>query len=284
MMDLPEHPQVTVIVCTYDRLADLREVLDDLLAQTYNDYEILVVDNNSTDGTAEYVQALTKTAPRVRYCLEPRQGKSFALNRAIQEAQGDIMAFTDDDCQMPPGWLEVLVTAYRETQADAVGGPARPRWEGEPSPLTLKLYGLGVFPATFDRGNRRRPVDWLIGCNMSFRQAVFDRVTGFNTEVGPKGRGPGYGEEVDFCARAGEAGCEILYDPDVWIWHKVPRQRQSLSYVLRSAFRAGGANARVHRPVNVRAAWTIHPLKVLVNIWSLAGRLYDRTAQASGPR
>ena len=137
---------------------------------------------------------------------------------------------------MPPEWLEALVTAYRETEADAVGGIVKPRWEGQPSPLTLRLYHLGMLSGTFDRGRRRRAVDWIIGCNMSFQRAVFDQVEGFKTYVGPVGKKLGYGGEVDFCTRAIEAGFAMVYDPATWLWHKVPKQRQSLSYVLRSAF------------------------------------------------
>ncbi len=268
------NPMVSVVVCTYNRVSDLREVVDDLLAQTYDSYEILVVDNNSTDGTPHYVQEKIKTAPRLRYCLEMQQGKSFALNTSIQEAHGDIVAFMDDDCRVPPEWLEALVAAYCETEADAVGGRIKPRWNGRPSWLTLRLYHLGILPGTFDRGNSRCAVDWIPGGNMSFRRAVFDQVGGFDTDIGPVGNIKRYGEELAFCAGALRAGFEILYDPSVWLWHKVPRKRQSLSYVLHHAFGVGVANSLIQRPVNREAARAMHPLKVLINMFTGAGRLY----------
>ena len=198
-------PTVSVVICTYDGLQDLREVIDDLLNQTYDHYEILVVDNNSTDGTAEYLQAKMKAASRIRYSRETQQGLSHARNRGVEEAAGHIIAYVDDDCRVPPGWIEALVTTYGQTQADAVGGPIRPKWEGRPSRFTRKLYQLRVIPGAYNRGGTRGNADWIPGGNMSFRRAVFDRVESFNAEVGRVGNVKGYGEEVDFCSRVIQA-------------------------------------------------------------------------------
>ena len=267
---------VSVVICTHNRVSDLREVVDDLLEQTYDDYEILVVDNASTDETAEYVQEKMKVAPRIRYSRECQQGLSHARNRGIREAKGDIVAYVDDDCRVPPGWISALVSAYRETQADAVGGPAKPKWENSPSKLTLMLFRLGLIPGTYNRGTVRHETDWIVGCNMSFQRTVFDQIDGFRTDVGRMGHRQLSGEEVDLCTRMVQARLGIIYDPAAWVWHKIGRERQSLSFVLRGAFWNGVSNALIGRSVNREAAWRVHPLSVLVNVFSAAGRLYAR--------
>ncbi len=275
-----ENPMVSVIVPTYNGVNDLRDLLDDLLRQTYDNYEILVVDNNSTDGTAEYVRQKMKNAPRIRYFQETGQGKSFAANTGIAEARGGLFAFTDQDCRVPSDWLQSIVDVFQDTGADGVGGVVEIDLQGSPTRLTLLLVRADVLPGAYYRGDTRREVDWLIGDNMCFRRQVFDQVGGFNTAPERYTPTKGYGTEVDLCMRAQRAGLRLMYDPSIRIHHRTPPRRQTLRYTLMTCFWVGAANTVIRRPVNPRAVATLHPLKVIANIFVAAGRLYARVLLA----
>jgi len=275
-VSLPDRPFVTVVLCTCNRIQDLPEAVEDLLAQTYGNHEVLIVDHNSTDGTAEYAQRKAREERRVSFHNEPLRGLSHARNRGMGAARGGIVAYVDDDCRIPPGWLEALVKAYRETDAGGVGGPAKARLEGRPSWLVRELLRMSLIPGVYDRGPDRQEVDWLIGCNLSFRRDVLQTVGQFRGDLGagsPRGLA---GEEVDFCARALRAGARLVYEPGAWVWHKIPRRRQTLAYALRFSYVVGMSNALIQRPVNRQAIRSLHPLKLLVNVAGAAGRLYAR--------
>src|SRR5579863_9995619 len=103
---------VTIILCTYNRCQRLARALDSVASSTVSDsvkWEVLVVDNNSTDQTREVAEEFSRSHPgHFRYCFEPKQGKSHALNAGIREARGDILAFLDDDVTVGPTWLQDL--------------------------------------------------------------------------------------------------------------------------------------------------------------------------------
>jgi len=137
--DVVKTTKITVIVCTYNRCQSLAKALDSIIAQIVPEpigWEILVVDNNSSDQTRDVVEDFCLRYPRrFRYLLERQQGKSYALNAGIREARGDILAFTDDDVTVEPTWLNSLTSALHGSEWAGVGGrvlPDRnfssPRW------------------------------------------------------------------------------------------------------------------------------------------------------------
>ena len=115
--------QTTVILCTYNRCQVLRAALQSLAASELPDsiqWEVLVVDNNSTDQTRQVVEEFCRRCPgRFRYIFEPHPGKSFALNRGIQEAKGEVLAFTDDDVSVEPTWLQNLTASLNDGDGPA---------------------------------------------------------------------------------------------------------------------------------------------------------------------
>jgi glycosyltransferase involved in cell wall biosynthesis len=106
--------KVSVIVCTYNRCRSLARALESLSASVMPataEWEVLVMDNNSNDGTREVAQRFCELNPsHFRYLFEPTQGKSHALNTAIRESSGEILAFTDDDVAVEPSWLQNLTS------------------------------------------------------------------------------------------------------------------------------------------------------------------------------
>src|SRR6185503_14372472 len=132
----PSRPlDVTVLICTYNRASMLGPTLDSLAQMEAPglNWDVLVVDNNSSDDTAAVVQSRAASYPvPLRYLFEGRQGKSNALNTGMASTDADIIAFTDDDVQVPANWLSRTKAAFDTHNCDYVGGPVAPWWEATP--------------------------------------------------------------------------------------------------------------------------------------------------------
>jgi glucosyl-dolichyl phosphate glucuronosyltransferase len=229
---------VTVILCSYNRCWRLAKTLGSLAASTLPDsveWEVLVVDNNSTDQTREVVQDFSRRhAGRFRYLFEPRQGKSYAMNVGIREAQGEILAFTDDDVTVEPAWIQNLTAGLHNGEWAGAGGrtlPAEsflpPRW------LSLEdRYALAPL-AVFDLGTETRVLNEApFGNNMAFRKAMFEKYGGFRTDLGRSAKGLMSGEDSEFGQRVLVGGERLRYEPSAVLYHSVPKERLQKSYFL----------------------------------------------------
>jgi len=227
---------LTVVLCTYNRADRLRPALDALLAQTGDvDYEVIVVDNNSTDATASVVSEAAARAPgRLRYAFEGRQGLSHARNCGIALAHGHIVAFTDDDVRVDEGWAAQIVRAFQaNADVDYLGGRVLPHWlkpaprwltTAHWSPLALQDYGPEAFVSSRDRAI------CLVGANLAFRREVFDRVGVFAPELGRIKDGIGSTEDHDMQLRIWRAGMRGRYEPSIVAIADVTPDRLSRAY------------------------------------------------------
>ena len=226
--------EISVVLCTYNRAARLADALTALVHQTdAPPYEVVVVDNNSTDDTRAVIGALV-SGGLVRYASEPVQGLSHARNRGVATARADILAFTDDDVRVDPTWVRSIARAFAEhPDVDMVGGRVEPEWEAEPpawlpqagyAPLALVDYGAEAF--------RIAPAEprCLIGANVAIRRQALERLHGFSARVQRVGDGIGSTEDHEFQMRLLEAGAAALYDPRVAVRAAVPRERLSKRY------------------------------------------------------
>src|SRR5579862_9298835 len=172
-------PMISVVVCTYNRASSLAKTLESLRRMTVPadlKWELLVVDNNSTDNTRIVVtDFLRKSGLNGRYISEPRQGLCYARNRGVAEASGEIIAFTDDDVRVTSDWLRELAGTFRKFDCMGVGGKSVPAWNGLAKPawlVTTGPYNLSRGPILdFDMGNVAKEIQYPPwGLNMAFRR------------------------------------------------------------------------------------------------------------------
>lgn len=234
---------ITVAICTFNRDDMLASTLDSLLACAAPacGLEVLVVDNRSTDGTAVIAQSYAARHAAVRYVFEGEQGLSAARNRAIAEANGELIAFADDDVYFDEGWLRSLEAAFSDDPGLAcVGGRVLPHFEA-PRPEWLTEQMLWVYGVT-RYGEVPRDLhapEIPIGCNMAFRRAAFDRAGTFDRALGRKGQSLLSNEESDLFARMAAAGLRVGYAPDMSLRHRVPVARLQKDWVQRRYYWQG---------------------------------------------
>lgn len=250
-----EEPDVdaTILICTYDRADELARTLASLSRVTTRiSWDVLVVDNNSTDHTSNVVELCARTFPvPLHYLFEPRQGKSNALNAGMDRARARVIVFTDDDVEVPEGWLDAAVQPLLERQdIDYTGGPVRPGW-GAPRPPWLDETGnLGGTIAVKDHGSspfifedqRKTP----LGVNMAVRRTLVEKIGGFRPDLGRNGQSLLGQEQAEFFYRSRRAGARGLYVPAMWLTHLVPAARLTRDYFRRWWFWKGISHARLH--------------------------------------
>jgi glycosyltransferase involved in cell wall biosynthesis len=233
---MEEAPDLSVIVSTYNRCALLPGALESVLAGHEGvRYEVVVVDNNSTDGTRQVVESLiARGHTNLRYLFEERQGVSYARNTGIRAARAPIVAFFDDDVRLSPGGLAMIKRAFDEhPEVDFVGGKVLPeqdlcfpRWltRDHWSPLAIQEYGEAQFYV-----DPRRPV-CLISANLACRRAVFERIGYFSPALQLIKDTPGSTEDHELILRLWAAGMKGLYLPDLVAITPVPPDRLTKAY------------------------------------------------------
>ncbi len=236
MNDFTGGVDVTLLVCTFNRSTDLRELLQTAVSQKTNGtftYEILVVDNNSTDDTRATVESFITDGHRnLRYILEPRQGKSFALNTGLKAAAGKIFTITDDDFILPPDWVSKIVEAFAQYPgASFVSGKVHPAWQGPvPSWLTrdhwaaVALADYGDEPFFTDENHQI----CLLAC--SFRKDDVRAVGGYRGDLGVSRNRIGGVEDLEILQRLWHSGRKGIYQPHIGFQHKVQAARLSKAY------------------------------------------------------
>lgn len=229
---------LSIIICTYNRDRYIYNVLESLARNDYpkDGYEIVVVDNNCTDNTAGELNRFAQDRPDVqlRCCMEKSQGLSWARNRGISEAKGDILVYVDDDAFVDPGFIGNYASLFeRRPDVFAAGGPIVPHYEGgvEPDWMTYHLKRLltgylhfGGKEKPFPRGN------YPGGGNAAYRRQVFDRVGLYNPELGRKGGELGGGEEKDIFDKMKDSGMPFIYTPGSILYHSIPQYKLEQEY------------------------------------------------------
>lgn len=235
---MSKSPQLSIIVCTYNRDNYIKTTLEHLLKQDLNfsDYEVVIVNNNSTDQTDKICQFFLQENPSApfRYVIEYDQGHSYSRNRGILEARSELIAFIDDDAFVKPSFGKNIIYYFKShSDVQVIGGKIIPVYEGSPpnwmSPFLLPLVSaldMGNQPKAFT--GRKFPV----GANITFRREVFDHYGLFNVALGRKGSGLMGGDEKELVYRLKENNEPIHYVPSVVVDHIIPEKRLEMSYIM----------------------------------------------------
>jgi glycosyltransferase involved in cell wall biosynthesis len=249
---------VSVIIATRDRPGELRRAVASVLANTHPDFELIVADQGATGEAAGYLEGLAAADPRVRPLRPRAAGKARAVNAALARAAGAVLAFTDDDCEVPTTWLgRATAVLAAEPGAGIVFGALAA------APHDPRAAHVPVFLPPRRRRLRGRfaPAHWSgAGANMAVRRAVFERVGPFDGRIGPGGCFRS-GDDRDLAYRALRAGFAVVQDPDNVVVHWGARAIASgaARRTLTNNFFGLGANYAAHarRGDAVALAWLV---------------------------
>ncbi len=228
----------SVVICTYNRLDHLPAAIDSVFKQSLEStaYEIIVVDNCSTDGTAEAIKALMGEHPNLRYIYETRLGLATARNTGWQAAAGMFVAFLDDDAKAEVDWLETVADLVKDAAPNlhCVGGPILPFYTSPQPDWWLDKYEIRT------RGDVQRHLrkgEFFSGSNMTWRRSTLERFGGFEAKAGMKGNQLGMGEETGLFRQIWEAeeSPVFLYSPALKVYHWVPPEKMTMRYILKRA-------------------------------------------------
>jgi glycosyltransferase involved in cell wall biosynthesis len=235
--------QVSIIIPTLNHAKYLKNALTSVQSQSFpkDAYEVIVVDNNSTDETPEIVAELNTTGEKeVIYVKEPNIGLHNARHAGAKVAQGEILAYTDDDAICYPNWLSELIRAYSNPEVGCAGGKILPKWEVEPPKWVERYQDYLSLLDWGDEIKELKTVD-IYGCNFSIRKSVLFEVGGFNPEAfGDIWLGDG---ETGLLRKVLNADYKIVYTPKAIVWHVIPESRLTIEYMKRRFANQGAADS-----------------------------------------
>jgi glycosyltransferase involved in cell wall biosynthesis len=251
---------LSVIIPTRNRESLLGLALQSLLAQTLSntEYEVLVIDNGSTDSTREVVEAFVGRIRELRYFFEPIPGLHVGRHKGMKEARGDVLVYADDDIQATPTWLEAINECFRRPDVALVGGNCYPNFECAPPAWLNNLWSnrnrtIGghaiVALSVLDLPEGRREViPYMVwGCNFSIRKQALIDAGGFHPDSMPdeliRFRGDG---ETHVSKYVLEQGLTCLFDSRASVHHAVPKGRMTFEYFRKRAFNQGVSDSFSH--------------------------------------
>lgn len=230
-------PQISAIICTHNRDTYLGAAIDSLLAQEFAaGFEVVVVDNNSSDRTREVVEQRLSD-PRLKYVFEPVLGLSVARNTGAKESRGEILAYLDDDAVASSHWLQILYSAYENNSKIAIAGGKvtllwppgiqQPRWLSPGLAGNLGAYDLGDSIVYIEQ-----PGLTPRGLNYSIRRSFLNEIGGFDPHLGRVGKNLLSNEELQMTELALQQSWQVAYLPDALVAHNVAPERLNRSWFL----------------------------------------------------
>lgn len=236
--------RIAAAICAYNAAHHLADVIGSVMAQTLpaDEYEVLVVDNNSTDETPHVLRELKERfGHRLRVFSETQQGLSHARNRALAEAAAPLVAFLDADAVAEECWLGSIAEVFdAHPRAGVVGGRIEVQWDApKPRWWDDRLdEAMGRFSPS-DRQTQLRYPRFPYGGNFAVRSEAIGEVGGFLPHLGRSGTGLLAGEEGELCLRMEQHGWEIHYTPAAPVHHRATGERLTRRFILRRAFSHG---------------------------------------------
>ncbi|MBP5406285.1 glycosyltransferase family 2 protein [bacterium] len=247
---MAETPEISVAVCTYNRADVLPKCLESLTNQNIGSdlFEVLIIDNNSTDNTKKIADDFYEKYNNFRYVFETRQGHSQARNRAIAEAKGKYLAYIDDDETVNREFIQSILACFNETNADVVGGRLLSWIDSAEVPI---FYNPRLYD--FDLGSERKQMqssgfDFGFGCGYScFKKSLFDEVGLFSENFGIVNGKLQMGEDSEMGYRLLKAGKVFYYEPKMEVKHKLRLKELEFIGSLKRSCNVGSGIGKIIR-------------------------------------
>lgn len=238
-------PLISLIVCTYNRDKFLGDCLRSIEGQSLdeNAYEVIIINNNSTDQTAEIIDSFSqKMYNNWSFHLEHQQGLSFARNRGMQASKASFLTYVDDDAILPTHFLQLQYDLLiQNPEWDGLGGKILAKFEGE-KPNWFNKYTAPTFFSHYDRGDKGylyKLGDFPFGCNMCLRKSMAIKAGGFDINLGRIGKGGLGGEEKKIFSQIISQGAQVWYRPELWVHHQTDIYRTQEPYLKKISIGLG---------------------------------------------
>lgn len=237
---------ISIVVCTYNREKYLAEVLISLILQSSakSNYEIIVINNNSTDNTLGVCEIFQSKNPECnfKYFTETKQGLSHAKNRGIQEAKGDYIIFVDDDAFVNKIYIESIITFFEQNpDAKVIGGKIIPVYEDKPKWISSFLEPIFGKLDMGDKITLFKGTKFPFGGNSGAAKDIFEKFGNFNPDLGRQGKKMLASEEKDFYGRIHAAKIKMYYLPDMILFHHAPKDRTTPDFIKKQAIGIGSS-------------------------------------------
>ncbi|OPJ65366.1 glycosyltransferase [Clostridium chromiireducens] len=242
---------ISIVICTYNRSNLIKKCINSILNNNYpeDNYEIVIVNNNSEDDTEKICINFVENNTNIRYIFEEKIGLSNARNTGIDNAKGNIIIFIDDDTCVDINYLKNIEKFFNiNNDIMCAAGKIIPVWN-EPKPTWFTDTFASIIGETL-YGNKDRILrrgEFPIGANMIFKKEIFNIVGKFNSELGIQGNKLYLGEECDICSKIINKGFEIYYIANASVEHKVHQNKVDKKYVTNRLILEGASLAQMHK-------------------------------------
>lgn len=258
----------------------LRETLESWrsVQNTGSNVELIIVDNNSPDHTPQVVESFRPACPsRLRYVCETNVGLSYARNRGIKEASGNIVAFVDDDVLFDKSWLNELLKAFNDHQEiSCAGGNSIPKFAADqPGWLTKDVFSVFGSTGSGDHDKLMIFPEHPFGLNMAFRKDVFAQVGDFNIKFGQnKKKFLIYNDERELFYRISRGGLKVFYASKAILYHRIPKDRATKNYLLKRYYWQGISDVVFWQLIKPRSKFILFlkTIRSLINILLPSGK------------
>lgn len=241
---------ISVIIPTRNRSSLLKKAIQSLTVQTYpsENFEIIIVDNGSSDDTRSVVESFQKVLPNLIYAYEPNPGLHIGRHKGLELSRGVILVYADDDIEAFPTWLEGIAESFKDPLVALVGGNNVPNYESPPPPWVEELWGntqygkVNGMYSILDFGNDVKEIspEYVWGCNFSIRKNVLIEAGGFHPDAMPdellRYRGDG---ETAVSNQIRKKQYTAIFNPKASVYHFVSKNRMTLGYIRKRGYLQG---------------------------------------------
>lgn len=271
--------ELTVIICTFNRAHLLPETIPTIFQQNVPmvRYQVLIVDNNSTDNTAELLNGFIKQYDNLTVINESKQGLGYAKNAGMDTATAEWIVYLDDDAKVPNDFIKKAINNITNYNFQCFGGVYRPWYKyGKPSWFHDKYVSNSGKLSKFSTLKE----DFISGGIMAIKKSLLHKLGGFPTNLGMSGNRIAYGEETLLQILMRNSGIEIGYDPNWIMYHLVNRYKLSPLWFIKSSYasgRDGWLSYKENASIKIIIKYFFRSIKLLfVNLFQFTPKLFKK--------